>query len=123
MALKNFARYGEFDESVDKRIHESVELGIEWLVKLQNRDQGWPTFCRGWGTLPFDRSSADITAHCLRGLSAWLLTTVGTIVDSETRPRVVNGPRNWQRAARGIERGFRFLSKVQRADGSWLPLW
>ena len=33
---------------------------IEWLLNLQNRDGGWPTFCRGWGTLPFDRSGSDL---------------------------------------------------------------
>ena len=25
--------------------------GVDWLLDLQNRDGGWPTFCRGWGTL------------------------------------------------------------------------
>ncbi|MFT4556694.1 MAG: squalene-hopene/tetraprenyl-beta-curcumene cyclase [Planctomycetaceae bacterium] len=45
-----------------------LENGVEWLLNLQNRDGGFPTFCRGWGTLPFDRSSPDITAHCLRAL-------------------------------------------------------
>ena len=30
--------------------------GVCWLLNLQNRDGGWPTFCRGWGVLPFDRS-------------------------------------------------------------------
>jgi len=51
-------------------IGESIEAGSGWLLSLQNRDGGWPTFCRGWGTLPFDRSSQDITAHVLRALMA-----------------------------------------------------
>ena len=38
------------------------------VVGLQNRDGGLPTFCRGWGTLPFDRSGCDLTAHALRAL-------------------------------------------------------
>lgn len=71
IALKNLLTVGEFDDSVKKKIHESVQLGVGWLVKLQNRDKGWPTFCRGWGKLPFDRSGTDITAHAIRGLIAW----------------------------------------------------
>ncbi len=39
--------------------------------RLQNRDGGWPTFCRGWGQLPFDRSGCDLTAHALRASAAW----------------------------------------------------
>ena len=30
-----------------------------------------PTFCRGWGTLPFDRSSTDLSAHAILAWSAW----------------------------------------------------
>src|SRR6185312_8007498 len=42
-----------------------------WVIGLQNSDGGFPTFCRGWGTLPFDRSGSDLTAHALRALAAW----------------------------------------------------
>lgn len=49
----------------------AAEAGITWLLDLQNRDGGMPTFCRGWGTLPFDRSTPEITAHALRGWCAW----------------------------------------------------
>ena len=51
---------------VNSAVNDAAESGIRWLINLQNRDGGFPTFCRGWGTLPFDRSSPDITAHCLR---------------------------------------------------------
>ena len=40
--------------------------GARWLRSLQNRDGGIPTFCRGWGQLPFDQSTSDLTAHALR---------------------------------------------------------
>ena len=50
----------------------AAEAGITWLLDLQNRDGGMPTFCRGWGTLPFDRSTPEITAHALRAWRAWL---------------------------------------------------
>ncbi|WP_170157207.1 prenyltransferase/squalene oxidase repeat-containing protein [Roseimicrobium gellanilyticum] len=49
----------------------AAEAGITWLLDLQNRDGGMPTFCRGWGTLPFDRSTPEIMAHALRGWAAW----------------------------------------------------
>lgn len=40
----------------------------KWLLDLQNTDGGWPTFCRGWGQLPFDKSCDDLTAHAIRAL-------------------------------------------------------
>jgi squalene-hopene/tetraprenyl-beta-curcumene cyclase len=49
----------------------ALQNAAVWLLDLQNRDGGWPTFCRGWGTLPFDRSSNDLTAHAVRALAAW----------------------------------------------------
>lgn len=60
---------------------------------LRNRDGGQPTFCRGWGTLPFDRSGSDLTAHALRA-------------DLANR-----------------QAGLAYLARQQRPDGSWLPLW
>jgi squalene-hopene/tetraprenyl-beta-curcumene cyclase len=75
------------------------------LLGIQNRDGGWPTFCRGWGRLPFDRSGSDITSHVIRGLLAWRRAD------------------NAKRIDQAVEAGFRFLGKQQRTDGSWLPLW
>src|SRR2546427_1920047 len=49
----------------------AARSGIRWLRDVQNQDGGIPTFCRGWGALPFDRSSADITAHVVRAWSGW----------------------------------------------------
>jgi squalene-hopene/tetraprenyl-beta-curcumene cyclase len=78
------------------------------LLNLQNRDGGWPTFCRGWGKLPFDRSGTDLTAHALRAL--WRLA------GRDSR-------RFEQEFGRPAARGFAYLKRAQRADGSWLPLW
>ena len=81
---------------------DAARRGAQWLLDLQNRDGGWPTFCRGWTNLPFDRSGADLTAHAIRALAAWR--------DSEAIDRAITA-------------GFRHLMREQRADGSWLPLW
>lgn len=76
-----------------------------WLVSLQNSDGGWPTFCRGWGKLPFDRSGTDLTAHAIRALHAY---------SANENPKV---------GGRAVAFGWRYLAKSQRPDGSWLPLW
>jgi squalene-hopene/tetraprenyl-beta-curcumene cyclase len=81
---------------------------IQWLLRLQNRDGGIPTFCRGWGALPFDRSSPDLTAHALRAWSGWLPQIPEELV---------------AQTEHAIYRALRFLSRMQNADGSWLPLW
>ncbi|MFW6125395.1 MAG: squalene--hopene cyclase, partial [Pirellulales bacterium] len=86
-------------------IQTAAQQGIDWLLAMQNRDGGWPTFCRGWGTLPFDRSGPDLTAHALRALRLW-------------RPRL-NSPQ----LRNAIEQGLDYLARTQRPDGSWVPLW
>jgi squalene-hopene/tetraprenyl-beta-curcumene cyclase len=88
-----------------------VKAGTDWIIDLQNRDGGWPTFCRGWGKLPFDRSGCDLTAHAIRALF-W-----GQVVEGEIWPKSAR----INRKAR--LRGFRYLGRQQRDDGSWLPLW
>src|SRR5262249_3456487 len=55
----------------DEKCEPAVLEGLRWLCSIQNRDGGWPTFCRGWGHLPFDRSGSDLTAHNLRALGSW----------------------------------------------------
>lgn len=105
LSLANLYNQVEFDDQRKKKILDSVQAGMKWLLDLQNRDKGWPTFCRGWGRFPFDRSGSDITAHALRALIAWKGKFPGKRVD------------------RAIERGFRFLDQQQCSDGSWNPLW
>ena len=46
---------------------EGVAAGIRWLLDLQNRDGGWPTFCRGWEGSP---STACAGPHGSRLASA-----------------------------------------------------
>ncbi|MBX3178430.1 MAG: squalene--hopene cyclase [Candidatus Hydrogenedentes bacterium] len=93
---------------VDATILECAEAGIRWLMDLQNKDGGIPTFCRGWGKLPFDKSCPDLTAHSLRAWLAWrnlVSPALGVEVDTA--------------AARAIT----FLLREQAEDGSWTPLW
>jgi len=87
---------------------EAAAKAAAWLLNLQNRAGGVPTFCRGWGALTFDRSSPDLTAHTLR---AWLAC----------RPHVAD--RIERRLRKAIPRAVEFLRKSQRPEGSWIPLW
>lgn len=89
----------------------ALQNAAVWLLNLQNRDGGWPTFCRGWGTLPFDRSSNDLTAHALRALAAWQARIPEIPLELSARTET------------SIRRGLNYLGKTQAADGSWLPLW
>jgi len=89
-------------EGDDPEVRAAAAAGVRWLLDLQNSDGGIPTFCRGWGKLPFDQSCPDLTAHAIRAWSAW-----SDVVD--VRP--------------AIARAFDYLIRVQRADGSWVPLW
>ncbi|MFM8733778.1 MAG: prenyltransferase/squalene oxidase repeat-containing protein [Pirellulales bacterium] len=89
-------------------VSAAAAAGIGWLAGLANRDGGIPTFCRGWGRLPFDTSCPDITAHAVRAIDAWAVTPV------------VDGSAAVRRARRAA---LRYLAATQRADGSWVPLW
>jgi squalene-hopene/tetraprenyl-beta-curcumene cyclase len=105
-AWRNLAAGGT--TAAAKRLNLAVEAGVRWLADLQNSDGGWPTFCRGWGTMPFDRSAPDLTAHALRAISAW---SAGL------------APALQKRLKTATSRGLRFLARTQQPDGSWIPLW
>jgi hypothetical protein len=92
----------------DPETRQAAAAGVAWLLGLQNRDGGIPTFCRGWGTLPFDRSTPELTAHALRAWAAW---------EPHLEPPLAN------RVAQATRRALRYLDRSQRADGAWIPLW
>ena len=85
----------------DPDVVAAARAGVNWLIDLQNSDGGIPTFCRGWGKLPFDQSCPDLTAHAIRAWSAW---------PSE-------------RGGAATARAYDYLVRVQQADGTWIPLW
>lgn len=79
-----------------------ARAGVRWLLDLQNRDGGMPTFCRGWGTLPFDRSSPELAAHALWAWGLW----------KETVP------------PSAIEAAVKYLKAVRlKGTAAWEPLW
>jgi squalene-hopene/tetraprenyl-beta-curcumene cyclase len=94
--------------SADPDLRHSAENGITWLLDLQNRDGGIPTFCRGWGALPFDRSTPEITAHALLAWWTWQDELSPTL-----QARVVKATRH----------ALRYLQSVQTAEKAWIPLW
>ena len=93
---------------LDGKYCTEVGKGIEWLLTLQNNDGGMPTFCKGWGKLPFDRSSPDISAHSLLAFSLWL----------DVLP--CNLKKKCEKSTRKM---LNWMQRTQAADGSWIPLW
>ena len=89
-------------------VRTAVEHGLSWLVAVQNRDGGIPTFCRGWGALEFDRSAPDLTAHVLLAYALWQPVLHGRLL-------------LWVEHSK--RRAINYLRRSQRSDGSWVPLW
>ncbi|MBD3291700.1 MAG: squalene--hopene cyclase [Armatimonadia bacterium] len=106
---------GAMLEMVAAGDNEATMAGVVWLTGLQNPDAGWPTFCQGWGRLPFDSSSPDISAHVLRALRAAkeMPSTEGGYLEKLLDANM----------GAAVGRGFGYLAATQRDDGSWVPLW
>lgn len=86
----------------------AAAAGCTWLADLANRDGGLPTFCRGFGSLPFDQSCPDLSAHALRAWQAWLPHLEAPLA------------KRLEVASRRVRM---HLLGTQEADGSWIPLW
>jgi squalene-hopene/tetraprenyl-beta-curcumene cyclase len=98
IALHHLQQHG-----VTHNMSKAIRAGIQWLLGLQNHDGGMPTFCKGWGRLPFDRSCPDISAHALLACVLW-------------REQI---PMNES----SISHLITYLKRKQNKDGSWIPLW
>jgi len=101
VALKNLGL-------IDHKVIDAADAGVKWLLGLQNRDGGIPTFCRGWAKLPFDRSCPDLTAHAVAAMASWG-QTLGVAFEAKIR--------------KSTERALQYLVRTQTEDGAWLPLW
>jgi squalene-hopene/tetraprenyl-beta-curcumene cyclase len=115
------------DVERQKKILQALN-GSDWLYeRLQNSDGGMPTFCRGWGMLPFDKSSTDITAHAIY---AWIGGMKDKYLNRAIRflIRSQQGYEDWKGRtgtvikSDGVER-IELESPFQPNEGSWLPLW
>lgn len=93
-------------------ITDEILCGGEWLLNLQNNDGGFPTFSRGWGKLPFDQSCADLSGHAFLAISTILDVYTDDLTDKQKRKYV-----------HSLEKSVKYLTKNQRKDGAWLPLW
>lgn len=91
---------------------DAIINGCNWLLGLQNSDGGFPTFCKGWGRLPFDSSCADLTGHALLTLYATIEKLKDKLPHSLHR-------KFYKCALRAAD----YLQKHQASDGHWLPLW
>jgi len=111
LALADVQKHGPNDREFE--IRQAALAGVHWLLDLQNSDGGWPTFCRGWGKLPFDRSSNDISAHVLRALHVWR-----SLLQLESKNATFA-----RRIGQVIHQGLGYLEQQQSAEGSWTPLW
>ena len=92
--------------------NNAIINGCRWLTELQNSDGGIPSFCKGWGRLPFDSSCADLSGHTLLALLK-TIDTLGTELDSKTL-------KSFQISATKI---LGYLEKHQHNEGFWHPLW
>ncbi|HBJ36225.1 MAG TPA: squalene--hopene cyclase, partial [Planctomycetaceae bacterium] len=122
LAARRYASKAIVDEALQADLQpttdEATSRGLAWLADLQNRDGGLPTFCRGWGKLPFDRSSTDLTAHLIRAIDAsgvWQNRNGDWANASDAGLR--------RKLARARQKALRFLRRQQCADGRWVPLW
>ncbi|MBF0197125.1 MAG: squalene--hopene cyclase [Planctomycetes bacterium] len=85
--------------------HKVALAGLNWLKNIQNSNGGVPTFCRGWGQLPFDKSCPDITAHAIAAFAHWQKDIIVPQTDQF------------------IQKALAYLCRCQKDNGSWIPLW
>ncbi len=95
-----------------EKVKTEIINGANWLLRLQNRDGGFPTFSRGWGKLPFDQSCADLTGHVFLAIATILNTYREEIRGFQKR-----------KLEKSLMKALAYLQKHQRKNGSWSALW
>ena len=93
---------------INENVLKSIKAAIKWLLEIQNKDGGIPTFCKGWNNLPFDRSTPDITAHVIIAMDKWF--------------NMLSDPMK-KKIDIAITNALDYLGRAQKTDGSWIPLW
>lgn len=93
-------------------VKEEVLAGGEWLLKLQNKDGGFPTFSRGWGKLPFDQSCADLTGHAFLAIIS-LISIYKDEISKSLKKKFESS----------LEKSISYLQEHQKDNGAWIPLW
>ncbi|MEU3623630.1 hypothetical protein BS329_13685 [Amycolatopsis coloradensis] len=83
------------------RAHPSVQLGIQWLLKMQNRDGSWSEWVRDTHIMN-DRPCPGVTAHVIMALHRWGLP------DSP---------------GSALARALKYLCGKQEDDGSISSVW
>ncbi|MDX9880958.1 MAG: prenyltransferase/squalene oxidase repeat-containing protein [Prolixibacteraceae bacterium] len=101
-----------FSETTGTRYDHEVEAGCNWLLKLQNSDGGFPTFTKGWGKLPFDRSCSDLTGHAVLAVSKAIDYLNGAVSEKKR-----------SRYRKLVRKAVRYLQINQQEHGALLPLW
>nr|AOE43150.1 cycloartenol synthase [Rostrostelium ellipticum] len=102
---------------------DRVADGINVILSLQNTDGGWASYENKRGPnwleklnpsevfagIMVDYSYVECSAACIQAMSAFRKS-------APTHPRI-------KEVSRSIERGVRFIKRIQRDDGSWLGSW
>lgn len=119
------------DDAQRRELAPQAAAGVQWLLDLQNRDGGMPTFCRGWGTLPFDRSAPELAAHALWAWHLWAPYVPPAV--GQRLPMAIRSVRGYLRqtgkafakleAARTIALTPRGRVAMPRRFEHWEPLW
>ena len=93
---------------INENVLKSIKAAIKWLLEIQNKDGGIPTFCKGWNNLPFDRSTPDITAHVIIAMDKWF-----NMLSDPMKKKIDSA----------ITNALDYLARAQKTNGSWIPLW